>query len=141
MRSQFPSAVWDTIRKKAYADYGHLCGICRHSGRLNCHEIWEYNDKKRIQTLKGFIALCDWCHHVKHIGHAGILALQGVLDFKKVEQHFMKVNQCTQSQMDAHRKEARELWRERSKHKWKVDLGPYEKSALKLKRRRDIRPK
>jgi len=85
---------WDKIRKRTYAEYGNRCGICEAEGRLNCHEIWEYDDKKHIQRLVGFIALCDMCHHVKHIGLAGILASEGKLDYEKVVEHFMKVNNC-----------------------------------------------
>ena len=28
-------------------------------------------------TYRGFIALCDMCHHVKHIGYAGVLQARG----------------------------------------------------------------
>jgi hypothetical protein len=116
---------WDKIRKATYATYGYKCGICGAEGRLNCHEIWEYDDKKHIQKLKGFIALCDMCHHVKHIGLAGIMALEGKLDYKKVIEHFMSVNNCDRRTFEKHKKRVFEEWRERSKHKWYVDLGEY----------------
>lgn len=41
---------WDKIRKKAYANYGYRCGICGAEGRLNCHEIWEYDEKTYSET-------------------------------------------------------------------------------------------
>ena len=75
LRKLIPKADWDKLRRQVYARYGHRCGVCGASNtRLNCHEIWKYEQRKRIQRLLGFIALCDLCHHVKHIGLAGILA-------------------------------------------------------------------
>lgn len=116
---------WDKIRKKAYADYRYKCGICGASGRVNCHEIWEYDDKKQVQKLIGFIALCDMCHHVKHIGLAGILSSKGELDYEKVIEHFIKVNNCDRKTFEEHRKRAFKEWRERSQYQWHIDLGEY----------------
>ena len=116
---------WNKIRGKTYTDYKYKCGICGTEARLNCHEIWEYDDKRHMQKLKGFIALCDMCHHVKHIGLAGILASEGKLDFETVIQHFIKVNKCDRDTFEHHKKEAFDKWRARSQHKWKIDLGEY----------------
>ena len=125
MRKVVSRSTWDKIRRKAYADYGYKCGICDAKGRLSCHEIWEYHDQTHEQKLLGFIALCNWCHHVKHIGLAGILASRGELDYKKVVEHFMKVNQCDRATFDAHSEQAFRQWRERSQHNWHVSLGPW----------------
>jgi len=92
LRKVLPPDEWDKVRRKAYADHGYRCGICGAQGRLSCHEMWKYDDEKHTQTLTGFIALCDMCHHVKHIGLAGILASEGKLDFSKVIEHFINVN-------------------------------------------------
>lgn len=116
---------WDKIRKDVYADYEYKCGVCDAEERLNCHEIWEYNDKKHIQKLKGFIALCDMCHHIKHMGFTEILASEGKLDYEKVVEHFMKVNNCNRNTFEKHREKAFEQWVERSHHGWQVNLGDY----------------
>lgn len=125
LRKQISQREWDKIRKKVYADYGYKCGICGASGKLNCHEIWEYNDEKHIQKLVGFIALCDMCHFVKHIGLADVLASRGELDYEKVVEHFLKVNNCDRKLFEQHRKEAFAKWEERSTHEWQLDLGDY----------------
>ncbi len=127
MRKVIPKTQWDKLRKRVYAEYGHKCGICGATeGRLNCHEIWKYDDTNHEQKLKGFIALCDLCHHVKHIGLAGILSQEGKLDLEKVVEHFMKVNGCDRKTFEEHRRKAFEQWRERSRHSWRVNLGEYE---------------
>jgi len=126
LRKYMDRKDWDRIRKQTYANYENKCGICGDEGRLNCHEIWKYDDKNHIQKLVGFIALCDLCHHVKHIGLAGILARRGELDYEKVIEHFMKVNNCSKRTFENHRREACKQWKERSEHDWKVDFGEYE---------------
>jgi hypothetical protein len=125
MRKVLSPQEWDKVRKKSYEDYGHRCGICGASGRLNCHEIWAYDDQKHIQKLNGFIALCDLCHHVKHICLAGILANKGQLDFENLIRHFMAVNACTRKIFDEHHKDAFEKWHSRSRYQWTVDFGEY----------------
>ncbi len=126
LRKAMPQSEWDRLRRKVYADYGHKCGICGAKGRMNCHEIWVYNDDSQLQTLSGFIALCDLCHHVKHIGLAGILAAEGKLDYEKVVKHFMEVNDCGRKTFDEHKSVAFEVWRRRSRHSWTIALGEYE---------------
>jgi len=131
LRKHIERKDWDKIRQKAYADYEYRCGICGTEGKLNCHEIWEYDDKNHVQKFVGFVALCDLCHHVKHIGLAGILAERGELDYEKVVEHFIKVNNCDRGTFMKHRRKAFQQWQERSDHEWQVDLGEYAKFIKK----------
>lgn len=126
MRSIMTRQQWDTLRRRVYADYGYKCGICGMTNvTLNCHEIWEYDDQNHIQKLNGFIALCRLCHWVKHIGLAGIRASEGQLDFEEIIVHFMKVNGCDRNTFETHRSEAFQVWEERSKHQWQIQLGKF----------------
>lgn len=126
MRTKVSRTTWDKIRRQVYAEYHYRCGICQAEHvTLHCHEIWQYDDEQHIQKLAGFIALCEMCHHCKHIGLAGIRASEGTLDFAHVVSHFMQVNQCSQEEYQAHSQEAWDLWRERNQHQWTTDLGAY----------------
>lgn len=126
LRNNIKRKDWDIIRKEIYAKYDYKCGICGVSNvTLNCHEIWEYDDKNHIQKLGGFIALCNNCHMIKHIGFAGIQAEKGLLDLDKLKGHFMKVNKCTLEDFEVHREEAFKKWNERSQSNWEIDLGEY----------------
>jgi len=125
LRKVIPSTDWDVLRRHVYAQYGHRCGICRANARLHCHEIWEYDDGNHIQTLRGFIALCEMCHHVKHLGLAGILASEGKLNYDAVVAHFCRVNGCNRATFEAHRTAAFATWEKRSRHQWTVDLGEW----------------
>jgi len=118
-----PKVQWTKIRRQTVEKAGNVCEICGASGKLYCHEIWEYDDKKRIQGLRGFEAVCSLCNLVKHIGLANILAVQGKLDYETVVVHFMKVNNVNREEFEKHRREAFALWKERSKTEWKTDFG------------------
>jgi len=124
--------AWNSIRDGIIKENGKECQICGEtSGTMNLHEIWEYNDVNRVQKLKGFILLCGMCHHVKHIGLAGILANEGKLDYNEVVKHFCKVNNCSERDFEQHVDRAFEIWRERSKHQWKQDFGNYKEFIKK----------
>jgi hypothetical protein len=125
LREVLPSSQWNKIRKRVYAEYDQRCGICRAEGSLNCHELWEYDDQKHIQTLVGFVALCDLCHRVKHIGHTTILARKGYVDYEEVAEHFMTVNDCDRATFERYKEVAIKQWMKRSEHEWDVDMGEY----------------
>ena len=123
-----PKTVWNTIRNEHIERHGRKCQICGETrGIMNLHEIWKYDDDKHIQKLEDFILLCRMCHHVKHIGFAGILASQGKLDYHKVIEHFCKVNTCNRQEFEEHKAAAFEIWSIRSFDEWQQDFGEYEK--------------
>lgn len=114
---------WDALRQRVYREYGHRCAICGADGMIHCHECWSYDDINLVQTLTGFVALCPLCHHVKHLGHAGILAQEGKLDYDSVISHFLEVNGCSREVFEKHRETAFALWSERSRHQWKLAIA------------------
>jgi hypothetical protein len=127
-----PRNVWDSIRDDTIERSGRKCQICGETeGAMNLHEIWEYDDVNHIQKLVGFVLLCSMCHHIKHIGLAGILVREGKLDYNELVKHFCEVNSCSEKDFKKHIEEAFEIWRERSKHQWKQDFSEYEKFAKK----------
>ena len=123
-----PRNVWMGIREEHIQQNGKKCEICgQRQGIFNLHEIWNYDDVNHVQKLDGFILLCTWCHHVKHIGLAGILAKEGKLNYKELVNHFCLVNGCSTEDFKAHVEDAFVVWRNRSQHTWKQDFGEYEK--------------
>lgn len=128
LRKVLPKKEWDKIRKEVYAKANHKCKICGVSGKLNCHEFWEYDDTNAIQYLKGFQALCDNCHNIKHIGFVNVQISKGIWPKEVLDdlaKHFMKVNNVGIDKFNQHVKEAFDVWQERSKKKWKTDLGNF----------------
>jgi hypothetical protein len=82
VRSNVSEEQWNIIREKTYKKARYCCEVCGGIGigkhRVECHEIWKYNDAERIQKLEGFISLCPSCHEVKHMGYANINGRGGI---------------------------------------------------------------
>lgn len=126
LRKVLPKSEWDKIRKETYKKVSYKCEICGEKNlRLNCHELWDYDDEKNIQKLEGFQALCDKCHWIKHMGLAQIMAHKGKLDMIDLEMHFQTVNKVSHEEFCKHVDEAFNKWYERSNKEWITDLGIY----------------
>src|SRR5579875_1108503 len=55
VRAVLSAEDWQNIARHSYKEAGHRCEICGDKGRLECHEIWKFNDKKLVQSLVGLI--------------------------------------------------------------------------------------
>jgi hypothetical protein len=125
VRSNVPDRIWDLIRKKSYKEAGHKCQVCSDSGKnqgykhdVECHEIWDYDDKNKVQKLIGFISLCPFCHKVKHPGLANIKGETHI-----VIDQLKKVNGMNDKEIQNYMNEVFEQWQERSKHQWILDIS------------------
>jgi len=121
LRTNLPSKEWDRLRKRCYEKANYCCEICGGIGkkhRVECHEMWEYNDDRCLQKLTGLVALCPACHATKH---AGLSATRGELN--RVYQQLMKVNGWTRAEAIDHVAGAFAVWNDRSLHGWDRDLS------------------
>jgi hypothetical protein len=121
LRSLLPAAAWDSLRKKVLTDYNNACALCGAAGALHCHEVWEYDDVKQVQTLTGCMALCPLCHAVKHVGFSEMRSTD--VRMEQIIAHFMRINKCDRKTFEVHRREAFKVFEERSKHVWQVAIG------------------
>ena len=131
IRGQITRTEWDKLRKTSYEKANHICEICGGHGdrrAVECHEIWEYDDDRYIQILKGLISLCPSCHESKHIGLAG---LHGRGEIAK--NHLSKINSWTSEQTEQYLRLIKKIWLERSKHEWKLDLNWLENQGVNVK--------
>lgn len=110
-------AAWGRIRRVVLAAAGSKCEVCREQGRLECHEVWDYDDGAHDQRLVRMIALCPACHEVKHIGRARVKG-RGPIAMR----HLSHTNGWSEAETDIHVQAARALWRERSKYQWSLNL-------------------
>lgn len=124
IRSLLPKKEWDRLRKASYEHAKFKCEICKGDGfeqgynhALECHEIWDYNDRTKVQKLVGLVSLCPRCHICKHIGRANAMGNQA-LAFA----HMEEVNGWDHKKVVTHVAHEFERHKERSKHEWKLDL-------------------
>lgn len=100
LRHLLSPAAWDTVRRDAYKRAGYQCRICgRGNCRLEAHEKWSFNVKTRVQKLEDVLALCHDCHAVIHYQRTALC--EGAEGAKKAQEHFMRVNGCTQTEFHA----------------------------------------
>ncbi len=121
LRSELTKAQWDHLRKNCYQQAGHVCEVCGGKGPkwpVECHEIWEFCDQHKTQTLQGLIALCPSCHEVKHMGLAGKRGRGNI-----ARAHLAKVNGWTSAQSQDHIRKAFQVWEKRSRHDWELDIS------------------
>ena len=111
---------WDRIRRQVYRQADYRCEVCGGRGPehpVECHEVWHYDDRTRVQMLVRMIALCPACHQVKHIGFANVRG-KGA----QARAHLARVNGWTLEQADAYISEAFRVWAQRSQGPWTLDL-------------------
>ena len=131
---------WGKVRAQAITSQDGVCGICGGNQQpLECHERWEYEDEKHLQTLAGFIALCRKCHAIKHFGRQELLAKKkwqhlppGEMrqrvheELQPLVTHYLQVNQVPRAVFNVDYGRAMQLFARRSQFTgWTTDFGEY----------------
>jgi hypothetical protein len=135
VRSRVYRPVWDRLRRAAYAAAGNICELCGGVGRqhpVECHEVWEYDESRRVQRLVRLIALCPACHAVKHYGR-----MMSMGRAEEAAAHLMAVNGWDRETTRAHVQEAFETWRRRSQGRGRWISPPW--SSLRRRSARSSR--
>jgi len=129
-RNNISKSGWDRLRKTTYEKANYRCEICGGQGKrhpVECHEIWLFDDKEYIQKLGGLIALCPNCHEVKHIGLA---SSHGRGDAAR--NYLANINSWTDKQTQEYLSLVKQIWLERSKHEWKLNLDWLKKQNVNI---------
>jgi len=85
-----PANQWDHIRRCVYRNARHRCQVCGREGKMYAHEKWQFNEQTGYQSLRGFEALCEKCHKVKHLFFVKEPRQRAILF-----QHFLTVNKIS----------------------------------------------
>lgn len=121
--------VWDTLRREVYANARYVCQICGATDTvMNCHEVWKYKDKKKVQFLADMECICTKCHDIKHWGRTVAVVHQGQLSTKYLQEltdHFCKINQCTPMDFELHKSLVGNQMEKRNKFRYKIDWGKF----------------
>jgi hypothetical protein len=125
VRDHLSKSQWRKISNFVAEKADHHCEICGSQGkkhRVECHEIWNYNDKELTQTLAGLIALCPACHRVKHIGRTSEV---GNLQYSIYQ--LARVNKWSEQLARLYYEVSMLIWQKRSQFQWKLDLSYIER--------------
>ncbi len=121
VRSNVSQDDWEKLKKITFKRAGYRCEICGGRGTkwwVECHERWEYDDVRHIQKLVGLLALCPACHEVKHMGLATTRGHAA-----QATDHLARVNDWTLADAEAYVEVCFEVWSQRSKHEWQLDIS------------------
>jgi hypothetical protein len=121
VRDRVSREDWDRMRSRVYEHAGSRCEVCRGRGSkhpVECHEVWEYDERTAVQRLVRMIALCPACHEVKHMGLAGIKGRGEI-----AAAHLAEVNGWTAQVTARYIEEAFAVWEARSARTWSLDVS------------------
>lgn len=123
VRALVSADEWRRLRALTLERADFQCEICgahdekRSGAHLECHELWHYDDARRVQTLVRLVSLCRACHEVKHIGLAGVRGRQS-----QALRHLAGVNRWSLEDARHYLEASFELYHRRSQHEWTLDL-------------------
>lgn len=137
LRSELSQEEWDRLRLPFFEQAGYRCELCGQRGTehpVECHEVWEYDDQRHIQRLRGLVALCPSCHEVKHIGYASTVGRAG-----QARAHLARVNGWSMESVDLYLEAQFEQWSRRSQHEWTLDISWLARFGIEITPRREDR--
>ncbi len=121
VRELLDEETWERISAAVAERAGARCEICGGRGPrhrpVECHELWRYDDRVRVQALVRIVALCPDCHTVQHMGFAN---LHG--GGTQARAHLARINGWSLARTDAHIADAFRLWAQRNHQPWILDL-------------------
>lgn len=129
--------IWNAIRDyyssiDSLESNWYMCLLCEGDDKLETDEMWEYDDKTNTQRFLGLCEVCTLCKTVTYFEYwcntlegQKRLNEQGLTKDELIK-HFCKVNECTEQDFIAHRSNVLDIYEERNKHNWKLDLGYFQ---------------
>jgi len=133
VRSEVSKADWEVLKQTTFRKAGYQCEVCGGRGSnwpVECHEIWDYDDIERLQTLMGLTALCPSCHEVKHRGLANVKGRGDIAD-----RHLAQVNGWTMQQTQQYVEDQFQVWLKRSQYEWKLDISWLRQFGIEVRKK------
>lgn len=120
LRYVLPKKLWNFVRKTAYDEAGGRCAVCgKKTTKFHAHETWEYDGQRGVAKLIKVSAVCAECHSAIHMNYT---ALKG--DLESAENHYMKVNGVSFSEMKKDLGEANEKQKKLNEvPEWVIDIS------------------
>ncbi|HEV3470862.1 MAG TPA: HNH endonuclease [Pyrinomonadaceae bacterium] len=134
VRSHVSREEWERLKRITFGRAGYACEVCGGRGArwpVECHEVFAYDDERRVQKLLRLVALCPRCHEVKHIGLAGVRGRR-----REAVAHLARVNGWSEEDAETYLEVCFETWHRRSCHEWRLDLSLLEQFGIRVEERR-----
>jgi len=113
---------WNEIRHKKYFDANYTCEICGETKLpLHCHEVWVFDDKRRLQKLAKLECCCEMCHNVHHYGRSKMVYKPTYV--KRLIVHWCTINGRTPQQFALYERQIFEKNKKRADKFYQVKIG------------------
>jgi hypothetical protein len=133
LRDLIPPADWERLCRRVFRSAHGRCEACCCRGPLCVREVWRYSRKTCTRKLRILRALCPACYQATYLGfHCPMPALEERLQPDVLIEHLLRVNGVNIGWLIRHRKQAQELWNERSRCEWRTDLGIWPDSIERI---------
>lgn len=91
LANRLPKEEWDKIRHKVYKEANWTCQVCGDTYEtLHAHEVWGFDNRKKIQKLIRIECVCKLCHDTKHLGRSTEVYTKAYIN--KLVGHWCEVN-------------------------------------------------
>jgi hypothetical protein len=120
-RGVLTRAQWNHVKAMTCKVAAGACEICGVHGELESHEVWEWLEESAthgVQRLDRTIALCAWCHRVKHWGHT-----EGMGYLPQARRHVLRVNDWREEDLEDHVRVSWREWARLSTVTWQLDVS------------------
>ncbi len=131
VRSIFNDDDWNLIRHHIYERVNNRCECCgiKKNKYLDAHERWIFDYQTNTQKLIRIIALCRLCHQATHYGFS-----KRNKNISKISEHIKKVKGITEEELKIHIKNAYDIWKDKNKIKWNIDISIITNSGFEVKK-------
>jgi hypothetical protein len=135
VRSCVTERDWERLRRPIVARANQRCEICRRpadrgAGRwLEVHERWAYNTATSVQSLRRLICVCTDCHQATHYGLATVRGRDA-----EALSHLRSVLKISKQDAELLVEGAFELWSQRSRITWELDLSVLTGAGVTVRR-------
>jgi hypothetical protein len=122
LRHLVPYEKWREIRRFILNAARNVCEVCNSRGqrwpKVECHEVFHYDEATQTQKLVGLQAVCWRCHRVKHFGMG-----EAKDNAEDVLAHLCEINGWSREAATSHKRKQFRVWKERSELEWKMDFS------------------
>jgi hypothetical protein len=130
LASLLPRDHWKELRFQVYREANYTCSICgaKHLP-IHAHEVWAFDDRKKLQKLADVICVCTMCHNVIHFGRSSQVYPKNYI--KELVEHWCKVNRRTKEDFLKYQQDIKRLNIKRANTYYTVKVGRYNLSRLR----------